>query len=684
MYINLPFSYYSIKKQFINKAAIPAIVIGLLLLASFLAGAGTTYYVIHRGDKSPTTTQTTTKNATTQDVLEQVDYLKWLNLSKNAKQEAYKQLAKYTQQLISDFVSYDYEQKGALGDLKVQVYGPDKVYGFSAFPVQIRITVAKKDPDWAYLHLQRVTVYVINTETGQKIWSRTWSWSSNETPLLNGDDFTLGTVLKTPDDYVYKVKQAIESGTFSQSLYMNLTNAIVPHFEIGVEVEGERELWEWKTAENQTECEKLAGGTKHVYDSSSKKCYIFQGTTHISVTGETTSAYLHTTGVPDFGQYGVLVASAPKSVRALKEADEYQIYQQRLFGALSNFVIVSQASSVHVMDSVANWIFTFKAVPEYFDPLIKVNGKPPVFSDDFRIFVMRVLNSSTWELAYTKATQMTDFKTFYELGLPVKYTSANGTVDYVVVGLAYLELQREDGVRIPIWFMVNPKVSVQENFDTALTDQRVQPLTTITNKTEITEADLQAAQQLIDTIKQTLEKKKLQADELIVKAQRLGVQEGEYYAKRAKEAYDRAEKALDKYLEAVKSRNNQLALNWLNVARKMEDAGDFWLNAAIKATAGLKEQAKWNAEQAQKIEALAKQYEPHLDIFGTLSRIKLPFGLQLADLIVIIIAFVVSWFGRQFLGPIGALLGIVILAGWFSGKLVGGAMGWLIDKIKFW
>ncbi|ALM74836.1 integrase [Thermococcus barophilus] len=108
----------------------------------------------------------------------------------------------------------------------------------------------------------------------------------------------------------------------------------------------------------------------------------------------------------------------------------------------------------------------------------------------------------------------------------------------------------------------------------------------------------------------------------------------------------------------------------------------FWAYAAIKATNGLKEQAKWNAEQAQNIEALAKQYKPHWSF--TFPSGSLSFGLTWMDLVVITIGFAVAWFARQFLGPLGALLGLVIIAGWFSGKIAGEAIGWLIDKIKFW
>ncbi|NJE79661.1 hypothetical protein E3E34_11250, partial [Thermococcus sp. GR4] len=159
----------------------------MVAVIAFLAGAGITYGVTHGGGeekKATTLGETANKNATTEDVVNGRDYEEWLKLSKEAQQEAYKQLAKYTQMLMSDFVSYDYQQSGSLGDLKVQVYGPDKIYGFSAFPVQIKITVDKKKPDWAYLHLHSVKVYVINTETGQKIWTRTWSWSGDDVPLL--------------------------------------------------------------------------------------------------------------------------------------------------------------------------------------------------------------------------------------------------------------------------------------------------------------------------------------------------------------------------------------------------------------------------------------------------------------------------------------------------------------------
>ncbi|NJE47836.1 hypothetical protein E3E35_10620, partial [Thermococcus sp. GR7] len=130
----------------------------------------------------------------------------------------------------------------------------------------------------------------------------------------------------------------------------------------------------------------------------------------------------------------------------------YQIFQQRLYGALSNFEVISMATPIHVMDSTANWKFIFEAVPDYFDPLTKINGKPPVFGDDFRIAVARIIKGGqTWEIAYTKSTKMTDFTTSYELGLPVKYTSTNDTIDYVVAGLAYLELTRDDGIKIPVW-----------------------------------------------------------------------------------------------------------------------------------------------------------------------------------------------------------------------------------------
>jgi len=692
-HVNVPvptFPFY-INRRTIDKTfrTIALIVVAILLIATAAISAGVTYHVAKGGDKKASPAgENANKNATTGDVVNGKDYEEWLKLSKEAQQEAYKQLAKYTQMLMSDFVSYDYQQQGSLGDLKVEVYGPDKIYGFSAFPVQIKITVVKKVPDWAYLHLYSVKVYVINSETGQKIWTRTWSWSGNNTPLLNGEDFVLGTTLKVPDDYAYMVKSAVYSGTFNQDIYHNLTNAVVPRFEIGVEVQAQREMWEWKTVNNETECNNLAGTKQHVYDNDTKTCYIFDGMTDANVAGETTSAYMHTSGTVDFIQVGNLTASAPKSMANSDLVEMFQIFSHRRYGAQSNFQVIPMATPLHVMDSTAQWKFIFEAIPDYFDALNKVNGKPPVFGDDFRIMVMRITNGSQqWEVAYTKSTKMTDFTTYYELNLPVKYTATNDTIDYLVAGLAYLELTREDGTKIPVWFLVVPKVSVLENIDLAFKDSRIRPLVELTNKSQVSEADIEAAQQLVNTIKQELEKKKLQADELRAKAETMNIPEAIEYAKRAKEAYEKSEKALDKYLDEVKKgKDGKWALNWLNVARKMEDAGDFWLNAAIKATNGLKEQAKWNAEQAQNIETLAKQYEPHFDVYGFLKNgIKLPFGLTLEDLIVLTIAGIVAWLGRQFLGPIGSLLGLVIVIGWFSGKFVGEhLLGALFDKLKFW
>jgi len=681
VYINFP-SYYFAKKLKRGFRVDPVTIAVIMILVA-IASLATGYWLGHDSGEEPPTKKVT-KNATQQDILNATDYQEWLKSTEEAKQKAYEELAKYTQMLISDFTDYDFQKEGSLGNIDVDVYGPDKIYGFSAFPVQIKITVGKDPVDWAYVHLYSVKVYVINTETGEKKWERTWSWSGNETPLLNGKEFVLGTVLKTPDNYAYSVRDAISYGAFTKDLYDKLINAVVPRFEIGVEVSAKKEMWEAKTADNETACQELAGGSKYVYDSNSKTCYVFQGMTDISFSGETTSAYLHTTGVPDFARVGNLTASAPRDILKTEYAEMYQIFTHDLFGALSNFRVIPMATPVHVMDSTARWKFIFRAVPDYFDPLIKVNGKAPVFIDDFRIMVMRITNASNWEVAYTKYTQMSDFTTAYDLDLPVKYTATNDTIDYLVAGLAYLELKRDDGIKIPIWYLVVPHVTVLENIDVALTDARVQPLTTLTDKTELTESDLETAMQLIEAMKGDLEKKKLLAEELKNKGELLNAPDAITYAENAIKSYSEAEKGLDKYLEAIKSGDKQMALNWLNYAKKMEDAGDFYLDAAKKAANGLKEQAQWSAEQAKKIESLAEQYAPHIDILGALSNIKLPFGLELSDVIVIIIAAIVAWVGKQFLGPIGVLLGLVIIVGWFSGKMAGGAIDWLINKIKFW
>jgi len=636
--------------------------------------------------KSSTNLETVNKNATNSDVKGE-DYLKYLHATQDEAQAAYKELAKYTQELMSDFVAYDIDSSktSSTGDFQASIYAPDKIHGFSAFPVQIRIKTKKSPIPFEYIHLQRVSVYVISN--GSTFWTRTWEWSGNNTPLLNGEDFTLGTILKVPDPYKYTVRDAIDSGIITKELIEKLRRAAVQKFEIGVDITGQREQWETSSVSSKEDCDKLAGSKKHVYDSNNQICYIFDGMKDISLHEQTLSAYSHVpSGVDVFVIRNGTVASAPLSLATNEEVStKWTPFQEEVYGALSNFEIVSYSTLVHVMDSTANWMFHFQAVPDYFNPIKSIIGTVN-FSDEYRLTIIRILSGDKWEVADTKSGHLGTLNKIYDKSLPVTYTSTNDTINFRPIGLFYVTLKRDDGKNIPIWFLVLPKVSVQRNHYVATSDTRTTPLVKIANKSTRTQADIKEAESLVETIKQGLNEKIVTAESLKTKAEHLNDADAESYAKSAISAYKDAEEALNKYLNAVKG-NNKYALNWLNVARKMEDAGDFYLNAAQNALNGDKEQAKYDATQAENIKGIAKEYKPHLNIKGILNG-NLPFGLTMTDLIVLALAALAAFIGKMFLGPIGYLASILILVAWFGGRIVGFAadkmFGSIFDKLKFW
>jgi len=667
MYINFPIPmFWTINRDKVLKL-IPGIVIIGLAIGGILGGVIAASYYVHSGSSGGGTPPGagSERNANNSTIIHDPDELPPNLDPDKVNQEAYKEIAEKTAMLRSDLVEYDFKESGSTGDIWARVYAPGKIYGFSAFPVQVKLFTRKSPIEFNVVHIISVRVY-LKDKNGNVKWTRTWDYG-NGSEGLNGDSAVFTTILKVPDPFEYVLRNAVSSNSISKELISQIFNASTQEWEIFVDVTAKREKWQsYPNATDASSCEK-AGGKWSYKDNT---CYVFDRMVDLNYHLETTSAWKHVTrardvGITDDGFY----ASLPVKFIASEYSSKYVIYQEKFAGALSNILIVSYATPVHVLNSTADYKFFIALNKGYFKPL------SPTISDDFLFATVRVLKGGSWEVADKVSGKLGTMSEDHPVDkeLSAKYTAAPNVLTYRSIGIAYFELKRDDNITIPLWIIAEPQISVVQNIRAVLADKQLEEIAKLTNDGKLSKEDIKKIRAQAQAWIGGLEEKIKNAEALKAKAEGIHNEEAAEYASNAISAYKDAIDALKKVQE---SDDIQSLLNWLNIAKKYEQAGDFYVNAAEKALFGDPEQAKLDAKKAKELIDLANQYKPRLPFLPEDLSNKSFAGLKFVDILVIIIGLAISWIGYKLIGPLGAIFGIVIIAGWFIGAQIG--------KLKFW
>jgi len=598
-------------------------------IAMGVAAAGATYAAMDlafggdEGETQTTATFTSERQANETTPISDPDNPDADKITDEANQRAYQAIAELNAKLRSDFVQYGSSSNS--GDIIAYIYGPEKIYGFAAFPTQVKLVISESPIKFNRVHIQQIKVYLkdINNTI---YWTRTWDYGETGSEGLNGAELVYTTILKAPDDLVYNVRDAINSGQITKELYEKLWNTSTREWEINVDITAYRESWIGYPNATTPEACQQAGGNWSTQDN---KCYVFERNIPITVHAESTTAWKHVTGFVDVatideGMYGSLPIKFLLSARG-----KWTIYLSRYAGAVSDFIIVTAATPVHVLNSTADYKFIIAPNPGYFEPATNYT-----IVDDFRFATLRVIEGGRMELADTVTGTLGGLTEPVEVPLSVKYTDAPGTLTYHSIGLVYAEVVRDDGTRIPIWLAAEPQISVLANIYMVLQDQEVEKLIQYWK-----DQDPEKVQAEVDAMINGLYDKIEDTKQLLQKAQELQNQKAEGYAKKAIDEY---EAAIDN-LEKIKQTDDyQEFLNRLNAAKKHEMAGDFYRNAARKALYGDLKQAELDAKKAEEYSDLANQYEPHVDIFGTAKSLlqQKVFGIPLWALLVILFVLV--------------------------------------------
>ena len=572
------------------------------------------------------------KNATETDLTNDQDVVNSTTKAlDDTQQAAYKQIAELNAMLRSDLVEYDFIENASTGDLWARVYAPQKIYGYSAFPVQIQLFTRKSNIPFSYVHLKNIKVYILEDNSSTPLWTRTWDYGTGSEGL-NGESAVYTTILKVPDPFAYDVKDMIDNGQVNKDLILKIFNSSTKAWEIFVDVSAVREIWQSDPSHTeQSSCE--AAGEK--WDANSSTCYEFVRNATIDYHVHTTSAWKHVTMANDLvilneGMY----ASLPTKFATTALASKWTLYQETFSGAISDFIILTYANPVHIMGSTADYKFYIAPNPGYFNPL------NPTFNDDFRFMTVRVQDGGSWELADTvfgTLGNVTTTGTSKELN--AKYTTATDILTYYPFGMVYFTIKRGDGQEIPIWEIAWPKVSVEQNTRAVMDDTQIQQLITLVNDSAITQDDLNKIKSQVQSWINGLNEKITQAKAVESNAKGVGNTQAAGYAEKAIKAYEAATDALN---HAASSDNKQGILNWLNAAKKYEQAGDFYISAAKKALYGAPEQAKLDAQMGDKLSNLASQYEPHIDVLGTVKNALSEKVMDIPLWILLVIIFVLA------------------------------------------
>ena len=110
----------------------------------------------------------------------------------NSTAEANNDINSLREMMESNTVQYTVDESGATGTAEISVYGKDKIYGYSVFPVRTNVKTFDNPDRPDPTHITKVEVSV-NGNLWKRVWEGDWK--------TEGGDFDYTTLLKTPDTY---------------------------------------------------------------------------------------------------------------------------------------------------------------------------------------------------------------------------------------------------------------------------------------------------------------------------------------------------------------------------------------------------------------------------------------------------------------------------------------------------
>lgn len=599
------------------------------------------WFGLESGDSTnPSLSLQTAKNITKEEFVNDTPIKNALvqNLTEQTDQAAYQDIQILLSKLQSTLTNYDFQESGDSGEfMSVSLKGPASIYGFSAFPVEFRLTVRGNSETKDPICLTSIKIYAKDTQNGNIYWTRTWNFADGEKCGEEGTSWSFETILKGPDPYSGYINSVL-SGQANEALISEIFNAEPQEYEIIVEVTGYREIYYYSNGQ-----------------------WIYDHRENINAQFSSLSAYRHIAA----GTYvvGGFAGSLPISFKDAPEASQFTAFQMTAAGASSNLVARLWSSPIHILNATAPYRFYVQGNPGYFGSL------NPQITDEARIVVYRILKNGNWELAYAipleGVTNLGDLSVGKLLQASVNYHADSETISYRAFVAVKAWVQRDDGQQIPVWILVEPAIAPVDPNRKMIMDEYVTEIGDLTSDNVISAAEAQRLQAIADSLISSLQSKIEVAEDWKSKGENENKEEVVTYASKAISHYNEA----IKYANKLKSADNsQDVLRYAEIVKEEEAAGDYYLRAAEIAYYGQVEQAQSLVKNAEKLEQTIKEYKGGfggiLPDFSNTNEV-VQFAIKVA------LSIVAIYISRKLLGGIGALIVLGIVFVWWIGPLFG-------------
>nr|WP_216082426.1 glycine zipper domain-containing protein [Pyrococcus abyssi]QFN51286.1 hypothetical protein [Pyrococcus abyssi] len=565
-----------------------------------------------------------------------------MNLTREADVAAFQDLQLLVSKLKSSMISYDFQASGDSGEFsEIELRGPEKIYGFSAFPIELKLKPRGnseiKDP----VCITSVKIYAKDTKYGNIYWTRVWTFGEDNECLEppTSSVWSFSTILKGPDPYLNYINDVL-NGQANEQLIQEIFNAEPQEFEIVAEVSGYRKIY---------------------YQDGSGN-WIFDHNEPIYAVFTSLSAYRHIGG----GTYVIsgFAGSLPIYYQDAPEASEFTAFQMKANGASSNLVARLWSSPIHILSATAPYKVYIQGNPGYF------GGLNPKIMDEARIVVYRVTKDGHWELAAALPldgiANLGDLSSGKLLQGSVTYHADNNTVSYRAFVAIRAFVSRDDGTKIPIWILVEPAIAPVDPARKVVMDKYIEEIGDLVRDKSITLEEVQRLRAIGDSLISSLQSKIDIAQSWKEKGEAENKKLVVEYASRAIYHYKEAIKYSEKLKNADDSKD---VLRYAEIVKEEEVVGDYYLRAAELAYYNQEEQAQALVEDAFRIEQNVKEIK-RTSLVAILPNFRDTQNLM-QFVIKIIISLAAIYISRRILGSLGAIVVTILVVIWWFGPMVG-------------
>ncbi|MBA2846658.1 tetratricopeptide (TPR) repeat protein [Methanococcus maripaludis] len=544
-----------------------------------------------------------------------------------SEEAAAKDIAEIKDKLESGIGTYSFKTTGTLSDVSVSMKGPDKIYGFSAFPVQLKFDEALTGSESSYVKIESVKIYLVDSD-GVKWNERTYSddiklqKESNDYPEAI-EEYILNFTMKAPDPYIGKAKSMITNAP-DREILQELINAEVKEFELVVEIDGYAKLYK---EESGYKLDPVTGlevwKTWEEYDKT--------------ITIDTKLTSLEAWGRIHNGAYYVDGADGSLPTKFVNEVTPIA-YSSYANGATSNIIGRCWASPVHCYNSSAQYKFILVGQPENLEPV------PVTIEDDYRALVLKLRDDGVATIASETPGNFHDMAVHNGVTTSLNYLKDDSTEAFETYFLVIADVDDDIDSALPVWSIIQPRISVIDNVKYSLSEEFKEEILELLSDGSVSDTDSERISEIIEISENSLKEKQYVAE---IDSEKY--EDNEKASNAISNALEDYEKAFEYYEKAKNTDDPEEVKVYTYLAGDIyEPAGDYWREAAEKYNLGLDDQGDALASNAEKLESLASEYEPSLwftagsTISDWWNQFKSGFGIgDVPDTVLIIVVVIV-------------------------------------------